>query len=83
MPIKIVFGMCALVLLGVGVIVNGLYMLVSPRAWYRLPQWFRASGSLSEEKYSSGWGAIQVRIVGASFLAATAWILYDLLSRHS
>jgi uncharacterized protein YjeT (DUF2065 family) len=73
---------CVLVALGAGVIINGLYMLVSPRAWYRLPHWFRASGGLSEEKYGSGWGAIQVRLVGATFLAVTAWVLYDVLSRH-
>jgi len=74
--------MCLFVVLGAGIVINGLYMLVSPRAWYRLPHWFRASGGLSQEKYGSGWGAIQVRLVGATFLAVTAWVLYDTFSRH-
>jgi hypothetical protein len=79
---KWILVMCILVVLGVGIIVNGLYMLVSPRAWYRLPPWFRASGGLSEDKYGSGWGAIQVRLVGATFVAVSAWVLYDVFSRH-
>jgi len=79
---KWILVVCGGLVLGAGVIINGFYMLVSPRAWYRLPHWFRASGSLSEEKYGGGWGAIQVRLVGATFLAVTSWVLYEALSRH-
>ncbi len=57
--------------------VNGLYMLISPRDWFRLPGWFRASGSMRKEKYSSGWGAIQVRVTGLIFAAFVVWIVYD------
>jgi hypothetical protein len=79
---KSILGVCALAVLVVGLSINGFYMLMSPRAWYRLPRWFRATGGLSDEKYGSGWGAIQVRLVGATFLAVIAWVLYDVLSRH-
>lgn len=77
-----ILAVCGLAVLIIGVVVNGLYMLVSPRAWYRLPHWFRASGGLPEERYSHGWGAIQMRLVGGTFLAVTAWVLYDVLSKH-
>lgn len=62
--------------------INGAYMLISPRAWYRLPRWLRASGTLTEERYGSGWGAIQVRIAGAMCLAVSAFILYAAFFRH-
>ena len=60
--------------------INGAFMLVSPRAWYRLPSWLRAQGTLSEAEYGSGWGAVQLRIVGAAILAAIAWAVYSLLT---
>jgi hypothetical protein len=55
---------------------NAIYMLISPRAWFRLPRWFRKSGGLSEKRYSSGSGAIQIRILGAIALAITGSMLY-------
>ena len=62
-------------------LINGVYMLASPRAWFHLPRWLRASGSLSERKYSRGWGALQVRFLGglvvAFFLVAFGSIVYD------
>jgi uncharacterized membrane protein len=36
---------------GVLMLVNGVYMLASPRAWFHLPKWLRASGAFSERKY--------------------------------
>lgn len=79
---KVFLVFCGLTFVFIGIVVNALFMLVSPRAWYRLPKWFRASGGLSEEEYGRGWGAIQVRIAGAIALAMTAWVVYDFLSKH-
>ncbi len=31
-------------------VINGAYMMISPRAWFRLPGWLGATGSLREEK---------------------------------
>jgi hypothetical protein len=59
---------------------NGLIMLVSPRAWFRLPSWLAFRGSLTEAKYGSGWGAIQVRLLGAIFLVVPLGLLYNSLS---
>jgi hypothetical protein len=59
---------------------NGLIMLVSPRAWFRLPSWLGFQGSLTEAKYGGGWGAVQVRLLGVVFLAVPLGILYNSLS---
>jgi len=56
--------------------------VASPRSWFRLPGWLRAQGSLIEDKYTSGWGAIQIRLTGALVLAAIAWVLYDMLLKR-
>jgi hypothetical protein len=76
-----ILGLACLLALGVGLAINGLYMLISPRAWYHLPKWFRATAGLSERKYTAGWGAFQVRLVGATFLAVIAWALYHSLMK--
>src|SRR6202022_4306538 len=60
-------------------ILNACYMLLSPKAWFRLSHWLRAEGSLTAEKYSIGWGAVQVRLSGAVILAAICWVFYDLI----
>jgi hypothetical protein len=60
--------------------VNGLFMLISPRAWFRLPWWIRAEGSLTEQKYGRGWGAIEVRLTGAITVAAIVWLAYEILT---
>ena len=62
--------------------VNALYMLISPRAWFRLPGWIRANGSLTEKQYASGWGAAQVRITGGMGIAVILWVFYDAVLRH-
>jgi hypothetical protein len=59
---------------------NGLIMLVSPRAWFRLPSWLAFQGSLTEAKYGRGLGAIQVRLLGAIFLVVPLGFLYNSLS---
>jgi len=70
-------GWCIASIVGVLMVVNAFFMLVSPRAWFRLPGWIRAQGSLAEQKYASGRGAVEVRLTGAVILAGIAWVLYD------
>jgi hypothetical protein len=74
---KIILGWSMIAIIGAVVFVNALFMLASPRAWFRLPGWIRAQGTLIEEKYATGWGAISVRLTGAVMLAVIAWVLYD------
>ena len=80
--LKWVLAICVFAIVALPFVVNGMFMLVSPRAWYRLPHWFRASSGLSEQKYGRGWGAVQVRLVGATYLAVAVWVLYDIISKH-
>jgi hypothetical protein len=68
----------AIAILAIGA--NGIFMLISPKVWFRLPFWIRASGSLSKEKYESGWGATQIRLLGAVFVGIVAWFLYSAFS---
>jgi hypothetical protein len=77
--LKIV-GLCIAIVVGLIMTINAAFMLASPRSWFRLPGWLRAQGSLIEQKYSTGWGALQVRLTGGLILIAIAWILYDMLS---
>jgi hypothetical protein len=63
-------------------ILNACYMLFSPKGWFRLSPWLRAEGSLTAQKYSIGWGAVQVRFTGAVILAAICWVFYDLILRR-
>lgn len=56
-------------------IINGSVMLISPRAWFRLPSWLRAQGTLTEDRYAKGWGAVQVRIAGGLILGSIAWVV--------
>jgi len=76
-----IIGWSAIAIFGVLFAINAAFMLASPRAWFRSPWWKWAHGSLTEDKYASGWGAIQVRLAGAGFLAVIAWVLYDALLR--
>ena len=76
-----ILGWLAIAVIGVGFVVNGLFMLLSPRAWFRLPDWISGRGSLTEKRYGSGWGAIQVRLLGAIFVGVVFWVLYDALMR--
>jgi len=61
------------------VALNAAFMAASPRAWFRLPGWLRTQGSLTERKYATGSGAIQVRITGALILFGMVWCLYETL----
>jgi|1185.fasta_scaffold112436_3 ABC-type uncharacterized transport system permease subunit len=77
---------CIAAVCGVLAFINGLYMLVSPRAWFRLPGWMRASGPLAKKDYSTGWGALQIRFLGllilGFFLGVGGSILFDEFVRH-
>jgi hypothetical protein len=59
--------------------INAAFMLISPRAWFRLPVWLRAQGTLTEDRYSAGWGAVQLRIAGALMLGSIGWVAYAML----
>lgn len=77
-----VVGWLGLSILGTILTISGIFMLISPRAWFRLPVWIRTQGSLTGRRYASGLGAVQVRIAGAVFLAGIAWVLYAFLTVH-
>jgi hypothetical protein len=79
---RIIIAWCFAIMVSVYVTINASFMLVSPRAWFRLPGWLKAQGSLIEDKYASGWGAMQVRLTGAVILAGIAWVLYEMLLKR-
>ena len=70
-----------LFLLG-GVLINGCLMLISPRIWFRLPGWLRAVYGISPNRYSSGWGAVQIRLAGLVFLGILFAVLFSVMSRN-
>lgn len=76
-------GVCFFALLGLVLTINAAFMLVSPRLWFRLPHWLGGGhGTLTEDRYGAGWGAIQVRIMGALGLMIIGWVLYDIFLRR-
>src|SRR5438477_5731600 len=79
---KTILGWGLIVFIGAVVFINALFMLVSPRAWFRLPGWIRAQGSLTEGKYARGWRAIDIRSTGAIMLGFIAWVLYHAFIRQ-
>lgn len=79
--LRTVIGWLVVAFVGLALTVNGLFMVFSPRAWFRLPGWFAGRGSLAEIPYGSGWGAVQIRLLGAVFLALPVWAAYDMLFR--
>ncbi len=65
-------------LVAVALFINASVMLVSPRTWFRLPNWLRAQGTLTQRQYGRGWGAVELRIGGGLILASIVWIVYDM-----
>jgi hypothetical protein len=61
--------------------VNAIVMLVSPRAWSKLPNWIRAHGFWFEAKCASGEGTIEARVAGAILLALLVLLLYPAFLR--
>jgi hypothetical protein len=74
------FGLLCFIITMVAVGTNGLMMLISPRKWYRMPFWIRLSGILSRDKYQSGWGAIQIRLLGAILFFVVVYFIYSAFS---
>jgi hypothetical protein len=65
----------------IALVTNGAFMLISPRAWLRLPAWFPSAGTSFRERYGSEKALIGIRMTGAAFLVAIAWVVYDYFSR--
>lgn len=79
----VIVGAIAAIALVLLLVINGSFMLASPRAWFKLPEWLAASrGPLTPEKHSSGWGALQVRLTGAVFLGTVVCVIYDKFFSH-
>lgn len=77
-----IIGRIIAAIVGLLMLINALFMLASPRAWFRLPSWLRANGPMTEEKYGSGWGAIQVQLAGAIMIGVLVWVIYDMFFSH-
>ena len=63
--------------------INGFFMLISPRVWFRLPAWMRASGVLAREKYSEGGLSLLVRVLGAIILILVGGVTFDLIVENT
>lgn len=77
-----IIGWCCAILVALILTINAAFMLVSPRAWFRLPWWLgaqAAQGRFTKKRHSTGGGAVDVRLTGALMLAAIAYVLYDML----
>jgi len=70
-------GLMFLTIFGLWWVVNASLMLVSPRLWFKLAMWSGTQGVFTEEKHSSGRGAVDVRMLGAIFLGGFVWVVYD------
>jgi hypothetical protein len=70
---------CA-ILFGVFWVANAAIMLASPKLWFQLPSWSGVHGTMTEQKYGNTWGHLQIRILGAIFLAVSLGIIYDIIS---
>ena len=74
----LVGAVCAITALALS-FVNGIVMLISPRLFFSLPTWLSAKGRLTKERYGSGFGAIQVRLLGAVFAGGPLWLICHLV----
>jgi hypothetical protein len=63
-------------LFGLFMIVDGLFMLISPPAWFRLPRWISGVGKLNPEQHTHGSGAMQIRVLGVIMIGLPLWVLY-------
>jgi hypothetical protein len=75
---KVVVGLAVIVAVLAITLINGAVMLISPRRWFDLPAWLRAQGTLTPENNLKGWGAFQVRFIGAGMLGIAIWMCYGL-----
>jgi hypothetical protein len=60
-------------------LINALYMIISPAAWFALPKWLRLQGVLTFDRYGAGWGGMQVRILGGIAFVTILWVGFRLL----
>jgi len=58
---------------------NAFYMLISPNAWFALPNWLALHGVMKRKRYPNRWGGLEVRVLGAIIIAAAVWIALGLL----
>jgi hypothetical protein len=57
------------IVVGLVMVTNAALMLISPSAWFRLPDCIRAQGFWFEAKWARGGKPTQVRLTGAFLLA--------------
>jgi len=75
----VVLVICAL-LFGLLWVANAVIMLTSPRLWFRMPYWTAFRGSVTERQYGDRAGHFLIRFLGATCLAFSIWIFYDMFS---
>jgi hypothetical protein len=75
------FGLWVGVIVTVAImVINAVYMLVAPKAWFRLPRWLGLQGVLTSDRYGDGLGAIRIRVLGGVIIATVVWIASDIMS---
>lgn len=75
----VILGVIVSIAFGLLLMVNGAYLMASPRAWFNLPEWIAPRNSnITPEKYASGLGAIEMRLMGAVFFGLPIWVVYDM-----
>jgi hypothetical protein len=75
----IVLIICA-ILFGAFWVANAAIMLVSPKWWFKISVLDGFRGTMTERKYGNARGHLQVRALGAIFLAASLLTIYDMIS---
>jgi hypothetical protein len=79
-------GFIAISVLGALMLFNGVIMVVSPRKWFDLPSWLAGHGTMMKARYSTRWGLLQVRLLGAVlllFLGVLLWIVREALMKRT
>jgi hypothetical protein len=79
-----VIGWFIVIIVVTHLVINALFMLLSPKAWFRLPKWFvPLSSSVAESRFGVGRGAIGVRLTGIVILAFIVWVVYDMFVKRT
>jgi hypothetical protein len=66
-------------IVGLMMVINAIFMLVSPKAWSSLPGWIRAQGFWFEAKCARGGGSIEARLTGALLLGVVGLIIRSMM----
>jgi len=61
--------------------INAVVMVASPRRWFQMPSWLRLQGTWQEDRYSTGWGSMRVRALGAMIIAFFVFAAYSVVSK--